>query len=1061
MRILIYAINGVGLGHLNRLSCVAKAIKRVHTRAQILFVTNSDFVGFFYKHKFKFVKVLKDFDNNLFSAEDFAYAVPKNANLKILSGIVDGFKPEIAIFDTHFPEEFLLECSKRGIKNYLILRDNDKGHIDRFAHPRVLPLFEKVFIASQKSEVGSQKSEVGSLKSEVGSQKSEVGSQKSEVGSLKSEVGSQKSEVGSQKSEVGSQRSEVKSAKPQTLEGFEKIKFVGSITRREPFNSNLKFKRFTVLITSGGGGYQQETERFLKAAIRACKRVTDIEIITISGPLFNNKNFMPGVTIKKFEPDLTSLMQKVDFVITQAGYNTCNEIVTYKVPSLVLPVYRETDNQEKRAYDLANKGLCLTIIKWDEERIFRIINRIKKNPQVIKELKNSLNKYILKDGAETIAKSIKVIEETIKLKDKDLTEAITLVKNKKRLILIKGNFLWTDILLLIEYLKEAGVIDIHLVLNKPIPDSMLQKVIKNKIVFYFEIFNNFSDLLPSIQALKDENEAVVGLTKGNPVIIDKLISLRVYIIQIIGGRESEKLTMLVNKRLTSENFLFDISLREKPIHVSYNYLAEKEKIFLINIIKGIKSDLLKILKKAGILRKINLLKSRIEEAAISFPEDPQICSLELQKYELLSKARIYSEVMELKKKISYLQKDYDFKYNSQVNPLEIERGWLYHERHNLFQNAKLSSLPTQEGKELVGQKLSELWEKLSTIDKAIELLVIKREKELGKITAYKSMFQKEKEIIGLQHAQDALWNKFQKIEVSINDKKLELQTELSNIPDHDKLIKLQTKLKVVENEFAKEVEIRFDPLRLLAAKTKDRKIQEKKDKVWAKYLVPLEKKRDLLSLKVNELLQNKQIKKINKLYDKKIFLLEKRLKGISLELDKTKEKINTSKTELEEFKENKQLKSTLKKFSSLISNLNRGEILEEIEMSKKQSLKIQNNMVTQMKRAGILEKYSELTNEIEKLSNKITLVNSKIKDNYLELLKQSLAHLLVSKNISKELIALDNQISVLYNKNKTGNRLLELKNKFNLILKESELFDHYYACQEKIKEIENKMSRLN
>ena len=57
MKILFHAVNGIGMGHLNRLLLIGKAIKSINSTVEINFITESKFTKPLYESKFEYTKL--------------------------------------------------------------------------------------------------------------------------------------------------------------------------------------------------------------------------------------------------------------------------------------------------------------------------------------------------------------------------------------------------------------------------------------------------------------------------------------------------------------------------------------------------------------------------------------------------------------------------------------------------------------------------------------------------------------------------------------------------------------------------------------------------------------------------------------------------------------------------------------------------------------------------------------------------------------------------------------------------------------------------------------------
>ncbi len=137
-----------------------------------------------------------------------------------------------------------------------------------------------------------------------------------------------------------------------------KTHFVGQIVR--PIRKTRLVKDSAdgskvVVICGGGGGYPNTVE-FYNYALSAFSQIhsqdPNLTGILVAGPLFRDwlkLKTVDGVRVIPFVPDLPSMLASSDLVICQAGYNTIAEISLLGVPTICVPAERDFDDQFERA----------------------------------------------------------------------------------------------------------------------------------------------------------------------------------------------------------------------------------------------------------------------------------------------------------------------------------------------------------------------------------------------------------------------------------------------------------------------------------------------------------------------------------------------------------------------------------------------------------------------------------------------------------------------------------------------------------------------------------------
>jgi radical SAM protein with 4Fe4S-binding SPASM domain len=139
------------------------------------------------------------------------------------------------------------------------------------------------------------------------------------------------------------------------------IVFIDPIVRREAASTAADMRNkygtnetdLVILATAGGGGFP-DAEAFVdccKNAFEALqKQHSNWKFVLVSGPLLEKKvKSHSHICVVPFEHDFPGLLSIADLVISQAGYNTVNEIIYHKKPAIIIPSKKPNDDQFERA----------------------------------------------------------------------------------------------------------------------------------------------------------------------------------------------------------------------------------------------------------------------------------------------------------------------------------------------------------------------------------------------------------------------------------------------------------------------------------------------------------------------------------------------------------------------------------------------------------------------------------------------------------------------------------------------------------------------------------------
>ena len=149
IKIVFYAINGEGLGHIFRSLNIAKALRKL-IDCNILFLTNTHFTEVFEKEGFDYVKggvSSKELSNKTISRQEYL-----ELNTKFVLDESKKFKPDIFFFDQAILPEAANYMKSRNILLVYVLREIK--NLDYFLNfKNTLPLFDLILVPHEKEEI--------------------------------------------------------------------------------------------------------------------------------------------------------------------------------------------------------------------------------------------------------------------------------------------------------------------------------------------------------------------------------------------------------------------------------------------------------------------------------------------------------------------------------------------------------------------------------------------------------------------------------------------------------------------------------------------------------------------------------------------------------------------------------------------------------------------------------------------------------------------------------------------------------------------------------------------
>lgn len=186
--------------------------------------------------------------------------------------------------------------------------------------------------------------------------------------------------------------------------------YTGFVTKKPARGSGKKIRETLgisteekLIVASAGGG--RSGYELLSSVVDACHLLRDsisVQLEVFSGPFMDNNAFTqitaksgPGINVTRFTKHFLDYLQTADLSVSMAGYNTCMNILTTKVPALVWP-FSGDQEQGLRAERLSRLGV-MTVLNDEDLRPERLAAMIgqglagKSQPSVSIDLNGAVN----------------------------------------------------------------------------------------------------------------------------------------------------------------------------------------------------------------------------------------------------------------------------------------------------------------------------------------------------------------------------------------------------------------------------------------------------------------------------------------------------------------------------------------------------------------------------------------------------------------------------------------------------------------------------------------------
>lgn len=327
MRLLIYAINGKGMGHLNRTSIIAGALREVEPSVEVAFLAASPLYGILADLGFEVVKV----PDRHHSFGRLAGMNQRPTHMAALfRQLIGHYQPSVFLTDFALNDALFRDANEVGAKVAVVLRKQRLIDLLQTTLAPAVRRVDRILLPHTQDEWPRR-----ALPPPLRAKAVHLGNV---VRGLNPEL-------------VASVRAEY--ARP---------------------NERL------VVVTIGGGGYT-EAHPLLQVAERAAAECPhqDLKWVLVCGPYYPfdvPPDPSPRVARIRYAANMPELLAAADAVVCNAGYNTISELQLCGTPAVVVPrTTRGRDDQVERAENFAKAGRAL-MCEEDAQAIAAKVERV-------------------------------------------------------------------------------------------------------------------------------------------------------------------------------------------------------------------------------------------------------------------------------------------------------------------------------------------------------------------------------------------------------------------------------------------------------------------------------------------------------------------------------------------------------------------------------------------------------------------------------------------------------------------------------------------------------------
>ena len=302
LRVLCYAVNGLGLGHLTRMIAIARQLRRLcwalGEPLEIVILTSSEGDGLALVHDFPAFKIPS---KNIVSGGGFSAARYRKLGKQWVWNAINLFSPDILIVDTFPAGSFheLYDVLDLGSKNVFVCRAVRPEVANQPTFQSALRGYDKIILPEEDG-----------------------------VNDTPLPAFAQEKAVGV----------------PPIL-----LRSVGETYERAEARARLGIPEgVKALYVSTGGGGDKDAEALFAQLVAAARALPEIHFTFGAGMLYRGREF-PAPNVKwTRRPVLSECFRGFDGAITAGGFNSVWELLHCGVGCLFLPLARGWDDQEAR-----------------------------------------------------------------------------------------------------------------------------------------------------------------------------------------------------------------------------------------------------------------------------------------------------------------------------------------------------------------------------------------------------------------------------------------------------------------------------------------------------------------------------------------------------------------------------------------------------------------------------------------------------------------------------------------------------------------------------------------
>lgn len=311
LTILNYAVNGLGMGHISRLTAISRWVRRLAIvagyRPEIVFLTTSEADTLLFRHGFASLKIPS---KTIIREQGLTAARWRFLSRQWVWNCFAMLQPDVVVVDTFPLGSFnelgnVLDGDFRRVFVYRSVRPESVGAGFRQA----LSLYDSLITIAEQGDAPF---------------------------AVPDELSEKTSQTGA-------------------IMLFDRHEILSRSHARELLD--IPPDTLTCYVSAGGGGDRDAEETFRLIA-EYSRAFPDFLFVFGAGPLYRSKEFRQSSVRWLYRYDAMEYFSAFDCAVSAGGYNSVHELLYAGIPSGFFPQPRMYDNQEDRIARLAASGAC-------------------------------------------------------------------------------------------------------------------------------------------------------------------------------------------------------------------------------------------------------------------------------------------------------------------------------------------------------------------------------------------------------------------------------------------------------------------------------------------------------------------------------------------------------------------------------------------------------------------------------------------------------------------------------------------------------------------------------